>query len=176
MPQLRGLCAIALAVAALAPAALQPRSSSAGWPGLWGPSRNGEAAPAVLPSAFTELWRRPAAGGYSEISVAGDTVITMELRAGSDFVVALDAGTGRERWAVNVAPTFKGHYGSEDGPIATPAIEGGDVYAVGPHGHLLALELAGGRERWRHDLVGEFGAEIPDWGFGSSPLVTGDHL
>jgi outer membrane protein assembly factor BamB len=48
------------------------------------------------------------------------------------------------------------------------------VFAAGPHGHLLALDLASGRERWRHDLVREFGAGVPDWGFGSSPLVTGN--
>jgi outer membrane protein assembly factor BamB len=123
---------------------------------------------------LTELWRVPVAGGYSEIAIAGDTAVTMELRNGADFVVARDAATGRDRWAVRVAPTFKGHDGSEDGPIATPAIEGADVFAAGPHGHLVALDLSSGRERWRHDLAREFGAEEPDWGFGSSPLVTGD--
>ena len=98
----------------------------------------------------------------------------MELRDGADHVVARDAATGRERWTVRVAPTFKGHDGADDGPIATPAIDGGDVFAAGPHGHLVALDLASGRERWRHNLVREFGAGVPDWGFGSSPLVAGN--
>jgi outer membrane protein assembly factor BamB len=48
------------------------------------------------------------------------------------------------------------------------------VFAAGPHGHLVALDLASGRERWRHDLVRGFGAEVPDWGFASSPLVSGN--
>ena len=46
---------------------------------------------------------------------------------------------------------------SDDGPIATPAIDGGDVFATGPHGHLLALELRTGKVRWRHDLVAREG-------------------
>jgi outer membrane protein assembly factor BamB len=166
-------CALAAGAVASA-AAPAPSRSSASWPGLWGPSRNGEAvAPSAAP-VLKELWRLPVAGGYSEIAIAGDTAVTMELRNGDDFVVARDAATGRDRWAVRVAPTIKGHDGSDDGPIATPAIDGTDVFAAGPHGHLLALDLASGRERWRHDLAREFGAEEPDWGFGSSPLVTGD--
>jgi outer membrane protein assembly factor BamB len=120
------------------------------------------------------LWRRPVAGGYSEIAVAGGHAITMELRAGADFVVALDPATGREQWSTRVGPTFKGHDGSDDGPIATPAIDGAEVFAIGPHGHLIALDVATGHVRWRHDLVAEFGAAVPAYGFAASPLVEGD--
>jgi outer membrane protein assembly factor BamB len=150
-----------------------PQSAPArSWPGLWGPSRNG-IAPAwgTTVRALKELWRRPSAGGYSEIAIAGDRAVTLELRNGEDFVVAFDASSGRELWSTRIGPTYRGHGGSDDGPIATPAIDGADVFAAGPHGHLLALDLATGKERWRHDLVKEFGATIPRWGFGSSPLV-----
>jgi outer membrane protein assembly factor BamB len=146
------------------------------WPGLWGPARNGE-SPARLAAAAPvarELWRRPVAGGYSEIAVAGGHAVTMELRAGVDFVVALDPATGREQWSTRVGGTLKGHDGSDDGPIATPAIDGADVFAIGPHGHLLALDAATGTVRWRHDLVAEFGAAVPAYGFAASPLVEGD--
>jgi outer membrane protein assembly factor BamB len=40
----------------------------------------------------------------------------------------------------------------------------------------VALDAATGKERWRHDLVAEFDAEIPGWGFGSSPLVEGTRV
>jgi outer membrane protein assembly factor BamB len=160
-----------------ATASTQAPGGTAGWPGLWGPSRNAEAvAPSPAPTAFQEIWRRPSAGGYSEIAVAGDAVVSMELREGADFVIALDAATGRERWATRVAPTYKGHDGSDDGPIATPAIDRDQVFAMGPNGHLVALHLSNGRERWRHDLVREFGATIPGWGFGASPLVIEDRV
>ena len=142
------------------------------WPGLWGPSRNGEstsAAPASL-AAAKELWRRKSAGGYSEVAAADGRAVTMELRDGADFVVAFDAESGREQWAVRVGPTFKGHTGSSDGPIATPAIDRDLVFAVGPHGLLVALDATTGAERWRHDLVREFGATVPAYGFASSPL------
>jgi outer membrane protein assembly factor BamB len=144
------------------------------WPGLWGPTRNGEsasAAPASLDAA-TELWRRKSAGGYSEVAVADGRAITMELRDGADYVVAFDADTGRERWAARIGSTYKGHGGSDDGPIATPAIDRDLVFAAGPHGVLIALDAASGAERWRHDLVRDFGATLATWGFAYSPLVV----
>jgi outer membrane protein assembly factor BamB len=160
---------LTIAVGTLASGAAQSPS----WPGLWGPARNGEAATAGSAPVLKELWRVPMAGGYSEVAIAGDAAVTMELRDGIDFVVRRDAASGRERWAVRVGATYKGHDGSDDGPIATPAVDGGDVFAAGPHGQFVALDMATGRERWRHDLVKQFGAGIPDWGFGSSPLVAG---
>ena len=167
--------ALAIVVAALlasgAPGAQRQAESS--WPGLWGPARNGETRGGPeAPQLGKELWRRTVAGGYSEVAVAGGLAVTTELRSGHDFVVALDAATGREQWSARIAPTYKGHDGSDDGPIGTPAIDGGDVFATGPNGHLLALDAATGKERWRHDLVRDFGAQIPGWGFGSSPLVV----
>jgi outer membrane protein assembly factor BamB len=150
----------------------QPKPSPS-WPGLWGPARNGTSAAlrAMPPRSVKELWRHPAAGGYSEIAVAGGRAVTMELRDGVDFVVARDALSGREQWSARIGPTYKGHGGSDDGPISTPTLDGNDVFAAGPHGQLVALDVATGRERWRQDLVQAFGATVPGWGFAASPLV-----
>jgi outer membrane protein assembly factor BamB len=152
------------------------RASSPGeWPGLWGPSRNGSSTEAFAVSRGKPevLWRRPVDGGYSEIAIHAGRAFTMELRNGADFIVSLDAATGREHWRVRVGPTYRGHGGSDDGPISTPAVEGNDVFALGPHGHLIAVEVATGKERWRHDLVNAFGATAPTWGFAASPLIAG---
>lgn len=150
-------------------------SSPADWPGLWGPSRNGTASGAVGASRGEAevLWRRAVAGGYSEIVIHGGRAFTMELRDGADFIVALDAATGREHWSIRIGSTYRGHGGSDDGPISTPAVEGNDVFALGPHGHLVAVDVATGKERWRHDLVKAFSAAAPTWGFAASPLIDG---
>lgn len=59
-------------------------------------------------------------------------------------------------------------------PDRDPAVDGTDVFAVGPHGIFVALDAASGKEKCRHDLVKEFGAYAMIYGFGSSPLVEGD--
>jgi len=177
----QSLIAVRSALVLLLPAVLMSAGTASqspapgAWPGLWGPSRSGEAAgEGGAIRSLREVWRRSSAGGYSEVAVASGRAITLELRGADDFIVALDASSGRELWNARIGPTYRGHGGSDDGPIATPAIDGNDVFAIGPHGHLLAVDAATGRERWRHDLVRDFNASKPGWGFGSSPLVEGN--
>jgi outer membrane protein assembly factor BamB len=126
------------------------------------------------PAAFKELWRRKTQGGYAEVAVTPRGAFTAEAHEGQDYVLAVDPATGRERWRFSLGSTYRGHDGSHDGPIATPAVDGNDLFAVGPHGLLVGLDASTGKERWRHDLVREFGASAMIYGFGSSPLVEGD--
>ena len=145
-----------------------------GWPGLWGPARDGVApAMSAAPRGVKQMWRRPVAGGYSEVAIAGERVYTMEMRDGVDYVVAMDARTGSEQWRASIGPTYRGHEGSHDGPISTPAVQGNEVFALGPNGHLVGLDATTGKDLWRHDLVKEFNAVAPAYGFASSPLIEG---
>ena len=99
--------AVLVLIVTLSAAGHTQSPSAQSWPGLSGPARNGESpAPfAATTPVARELWRRPVTGGYSEIAVAGGHAITMELRAGADFVVALDPATGREQWSTRVGGT-----------------------------------------------------------------------
>lgn len=146
------------------------------WPGLWGASRDGNAASGVpaRPTGLREVWRRRTAGGYAEVIVGPGVLYTMEKHGTNDTVVALDPESGRERWRTTIGPSYAGHDGSHDGPIATPSLDGQQIFAMGPHGVLLALDAETGREQWRHDLVREFQAPPPLYGFGTSPLVVGN--
>jgi len=158
----------------LSPAGLAQHRPAAGWPGLWGPGRDGVATvTSAAPRGVKQMWRRPVAGGYSEVVIADDRVYTMEMRDGADYVVAMDARTGSEHWRSSIGPTYRGHEGSHDGPISTPAVQGSDVFALGPNGHLVGLDAKTGKELWRHDLVKEFNAVAPAYGFASSPLIEG---
>jgi outer membrane protein assembly factor BamB len=167
-----------LLLSAAASSAAMQNGPGAAWPGLWGSSRNGSTSmdTAPPPRAFNEIWRRKTLGGYSELVVDRGLVYTTELRGGTDHVVALDPDTGRDRWTAAIGPTYRGHDGSHDGPISTPALDGDALFVTGPHGHLVAFDAATGKERWRHDLVGEFQATPPIYGFGSSPLVDGSRV
>jgi outer membrane protein assembly factor BamB len=50
------------------------------------------------------------------------------------------------------------------------------VFTVGGSGKLLALQATGSTatKKWEHDLLTEFGAQLPRWGVAGSPLVDGD--
>lgn len=123
------------------------------------------------------LWSKPLGSGYSGLSVVGQRLVTGFSDGTSDWIVALDANSGEELWRYRMAEeTYRGHDGSDDGPVATPTIHGGLVYGLSPRGRLFALRLADGEEIWTRQLVDELGAQQPFWGFNSSPTVIGGVL
>jgi outer membrane protein assembly factor BamB len=159
-------------------AVLPPPQARADWAQLWGPHGDGRAASgAALPEApalrARELWRKPIGSGFSGVTAAGERAFTATSDAGSDHVVAFDPRTGEEAWRTRIGETYRGHDGSKDGPISTPAVDEGRVFIVGPRGLLLALDAGSGRVLWSHDLRSEYGAAEPVYGFGTSPLVVG---
>jgi len=122
------------------------------------------------------VWSKPLGSGYSGIAVVGERLVTAFSAGESDFLVALDAHSGAQRWRYRMAAAHQGHEGSDDGPIATPAVHAGRVYALTPGGRLVAVRLADGREVWSRQLVDEFGARKPYYGFNSTPTVIGEVL
>ncbi|MCP4663697.1 MAG: PQQ-binding-like beta-propeller repeat protein [bacterium] len=150
------------------------------WP-LWsGPNRNltslGNGTFDRPSFGLERLWAKTLGSGYSGIAIVGERLVTGFSNGESDFLVALDAATGEERWRYRIGDAYKGHDGSNDGPLATPTIDDGLVYGLSPRGRLFALRLDSGDERWSHDLVEELGARAPLYGFVSAPIVVGGTL
>lgn len=167
----RGCLVLPLAIAASAFASAAPGAED--WPQLWGPGATGAVeAEATGGVALRELWRRPIGSGFSGIAVSGGHGYTGESDGVSDQAIAFDVATGRTLWRAALGETYRGHDGSRDGPIATPAVSEGRVYMAGPRGVLLALDAASGRELWRRDLLAEPGLKAPFYGFGASPIVA----
>ena len=126
--------------------------------------------------AFEKGWTRPLGAAYSGILVVDGRLVTTFSDGESDYLTALDASTGAEQWRYRISETYKGHDGSDDGPLSTPAIDGGIVYGLGAWGGLFAVSLEDGNELWRRDLVADFGAVKPGYGFTTAPTVIGDLL
>jgi outer membrane protein assembly factor BamB len=60
------------------------------------------------------------------------------------------------------------------GPRATPLILDDRVILLGAFGHLHCVQRATGLPIWKKDLVNEYKASLPTWGFSGTPLVVGD--
>ena len=149
------------------------------WPQFRGPNRDGVSAETGFARAWPAeglrvVWRRPIGEGFSGISAVGDRLYTMDSDATTEYVVALEAGTGKEVWRVAAGPKLLDSMGN--GPRTTPTLDAGRVYAMGSHGRLVALNAADGAELWRVELTEAFGAKRPNWGYSGSPLVDGDLL
>ncbi|HEY7514748.1 MAG TPA: PQQ-binding-like beta-propeller repeat protein, partial [Vicinamibacteria bacterium] len=155
---------------------LAPRAME--WPSLRGPNFDGSAAAGAAfrgadGASLSVVWRSAIGPGYAAVAVAEGRAVTLFSDGAKDVVAAFDAASGKELWRHAGEETYKGHDGSFDGPIPTPAVSGGRVFALFNRGTLLGLDLATGRVLWRADVPKDIGGEKPYYGYGASPLVAG---
>jgi outer membrane protein assembly factor BamB len=121
------------------------------------------------------LWRIPLGDGYSGVSISKGRVYTLFSQGDDEFVICLDANSGKAIWRLRSDSTFKDTNGN--GPRSTPTIHEDMVYAVGGRGKLYALNVKNGKTIWQHDLKKEFNSAGPsDGGYATSPLVENDML
>ncbi len=162
-----------------APLADRGSTSTVGWPDWRGPHRNGfsQDVPRRLPSRLRLLWSRVLTGpGMSGLSVAEGCVVVADksLDDSQDIFHCLDADTGRELWRLSYPAA--GEMDFTNSPRATPVIWKGRVFLLGAFGHLHCVELHTGRVLWKRHLPTDFHAEVPSWGYSSTPLLVDGKL
>jgi outer membrane protein assembly factor BamB len=121
------------------------------------------------------LWKHPIGEGYSSFAVVGDLLVTLEQRAAGEAVVGYRASDGAEQWVVQTSELFDETQGGP-GPRTTPTIDGDRVYALGATGNLFCLNLADGKEVWRHNVLTENHLQNSMWGMTSCPLIIDDQV
>jgi len=160
---------------------LSPQALAAGqvsWTQWRGPSSGGLTSGAGLPEKAFGLqvdWTRDLGSGYSSVWPVGDKAVTMFTSGEVDVVAAFEASTGEELWRYELGAKYAGHDSSDDGPVGTPVVREGTVYALGPFGQLVALSLDDGAEKWRRDLTEE-DSLVPFYGYAAVPVVTAEHV
>ena len=82
------------------------------------------------PAAGPEVaWRIDVGAGYSSVSVSDSKLYTQWDEGEMQFLVCLDARTGKELWRQALGAAFSNYHG--DGPRSTPLIDDG----IGGYGH-----------------------------------------
>ncbi|MGL5095216.1 MAG: PQQ-binding-like beta-propeller repeat protein, partial [Planctomycetia bacterium] len=145
--------------------------------GTWrGPRLADRWAPEDLPTA----WSVPVGGGYSGLAVVDGLLYTLDRPEktdkaktpdGRERIFCLRAADGETVWSHD----YPAHYGDLDygnGPRCTPTVTGGRVYTLGAVGRVSALDAHTGKVLWSKDMVKDYGATTPTWGFAASPLLV----
>ncbi|MEN9602188.1 MAG: outer membrane protein assembly factor BamB precursor [Verrucomicrobiota bacterium] len=155
------------------------------WDQWRGPNRDGRISGAKWPAGLDEArlkkrWQLPLGPSYSGPVMNAERVfITETVDKKREQVTALRRSDGSVVWkrdwegAMSV-PFFARSNG--DWIRATPALDGDTLYVAGMRDVLVALNSTDGSERWRLDFVKRFGADLPTFGFVSSPLIDGDSV
>lgn len=195
MLQFLGCTGISLALLSIAP------TEPGQWPQWGGKNRDFIADAKDIAAVWPEegpkkIWSRPFGSGHSSIAFVDDRLygIYREPEAEviadpmgpvvetkkEEVVVALDAETGKTVWEYRyiAAPMPAGTIGAENirGPNATPLVHDGKVYAFGATGNLHCIDQKTGKPVWSHDVLAEYGAKMPGFGFASSPLIYKNSL
>ena len=127
----------------------------------------------------TELWRQEIGAGWSAVAAVGGYGVTMEQRGEQEIVSCYDLESGEIRWAHETAIRHETILGGV-GPRATPTIDRGIVFSLGPTGNLLSLDGMTGEVLWQKDVLAIVGSTAKQdntnvaWGRSTSPLVEGD--
>ncbi|TKJ36398.1 MAG: hypothetical protein CEE38_11305 [Planctomycetes bacterium B3_Pla] len=173
------------------------RTEADDWPNWRGPQHNGISNetdwigdwPAFEPAI---LWEQQVGTGFSSIAVADGRVYTMgnstrmveDPDAGGrsgvghklaevDEIFCLDPNTGEILWIhayeSDLTPNLY-----EGGPSATPTIADSNVYTFSKQGMAYCLDANDGAVLWQSDMVADYGARIPRYGFAGSPYIDGE--
>ena len=165
-----------------------PCGLAADWPTFRGAERTAVAPDTDLletwPAAGPKLiWQTPGAGrGYASPVIAGSRLYTLGdgLSTADDkdeYLTCFDRETGRQLWKTKTGQAWNEGPESWQSSRSTPTVAGDTVYVITPHGQLVACATADGREKFRLDLMAQFGGKKGDsWGYSESVLIDGDRL
>ena len=162
-----------------------PGAQAEDWPEFRGKGRLGVWRETGILDRFPDdglsvVWRTPINRGYSGPAVADGRVFVSDFArtsalAGIERAVCLDERTGEILWTHEWEANYAG-ISWDEGPRATPTVDGDRVYVQGAAGTLVALDVETGEPLWSRHYREEYGADMPIFGFSSSPLVDGERL
>jgi len=159
---------------------------AADWPYYRGPNfdgSTGETISADWAKGLQQVWKIQTPNGFSSFAVGGGLAVTQISRGGNGTVLAVDAKTGKEKWAVSLGRADYGNGGGNsgapnnkggDGPRSTPAIDGNHVYILSSDLELLCINASTGKTAWKKDIINDLGGRNIRWENAASPLIDGD--
>ena len=174
----RSLLLAVLTGCVLTPSALA-QDNSPSWTQWRGPDRNGISTETAWKpdSGGKTLWTKDVGMGYSTVSIADGRLFTQghDKEEKQDTIYCLDPLTGEEKWSHTFdAKTMA--MAHEGGTLSTPSIDGDRLYALNREGNVFCFDAATGKQQWHMNVVEEYGAKIPTWGFSMSPLILDDMI
>lgn len=154
------------------------------WPSFHGPDRTNKSTETGLLREWPDdgpklLWTLRGLGeGYSSISVGDGRIYTAGMSSNQTFVFSCDLN-GKLVWKKpngKAWSTTMSHASSYTGARSTPTYDEGIIYHLGETGRLAAFDAETGDEIWFRELLQEFDAGIPEYGYAESVLIEGDNL
>ena len=122
------------------------------------------------------VWQKTIGTGYAAPAISDGRLFHFARFGNNARLTCLNAETGAELWTCDYPTDFEDMLGYNNGPRATPVVDGPFVYTFGAEGVLQCVRVADGQMVWRIDTTKEFDVVKNFFGVGSTPLVWNDLL
>jgi outer membrane protein assembly factor BamB len=156
-----------LAVLLLATLAASTRASD--WPGLLGPTRDGQSTETGLHWNWGKTgpaiaWSIDVGSGNAGPIVQDGTLFLFHRVADEDLLIAANANTGKLLW------TFQANARGTEGPQVAPLFADGRIFTLSYGGKLHAVDAKTGAKVWMIDLMKEYSPPEGYFGVGAGLL------
>ncbi|MBI3471222.1 MAG: PQQ-like beta-propeller repeat protein [Candidatus Solibacter usitatus] len=163
------------------PKPLAPGAVAGDWTSFLGPTHNGMSPETKLLRQWPKggpalVWEMRKGTGYASPAIQGDRLVYFHRTGSEERVECLHPESGARYWTFGYLTTFEDRYGYNNGPRASPVIDGDRVYTYGAQGKLHCLKLDTGQVYWKRDLAAEFRVPQDFFGTAATPLIEGDLL
>lgn len=151
------------------------------WPCFRGPNHDGvntdttELAKDWGASGPRKLWSQELGQGYAGAAIAGGRVYVLDYdeAAQADALRCFALADGTEIWRRSYPIVIKPNHGISR---TVPSVSGRFVVSLGPKCHVMCADAVTGDQKWRIDLVKDYGATVPEWYAGQCPLIDGNRV
>jgi lipoprotein NlpI/outer membrane protein assembly factor BamB len=163
------------------PKPLAPNAVTDAWTSFLGPTHNAVSTETKLLAELPEggpplVWEMEKGVSYTSPAIQGDRLVYLHRVGDRERVECLHPETGELYWQDEYPTDFQDRYGYNNGPRASPVIDGGRVYTYGALGKLQCRELATGELLWSRDIPRDFKVPQDFFGLAATPLIEGDLL
>jgi len=163
------------------PKPLHPDAVTHDWTSFLGPIHNAVSTETHLLKDFgdsgpTLVWALDKGTSYTSPAIQGDYLVYLHRVGNTERVECLHPETGQLYWQFTYPTTFRDRYGYNNGPRASPVIDGDRVYTYGALAQLHAFDLKTGELLWKRDIADEFNVPQDFFGISNTPLIEGDLL
>ena len=121
----------------------------------------------------TVLWSVDLGEGFAGAAVLAGRVyiIDYDQQEQADAIRCLSLDDGEEIWRYSYPVKVKRNHGMSR---TVPAVTEKYIVTMGPKCHVTCLDSMTGEFHWMLDLVGDFGAVVPEWYAGQCPLIENE--
>jgi outer membrane protein assembly factor BamB len=163
------------------PPNLGTRTAGIDWPSFLGPQRNSRSPETGVTADWAAhpphiVWHGELGESYSSPSISRGRLFHFDRHGDVHRLTCLNSETGAELWKYELPADFKDMLGYNNGPRATPVVDGNRVYVMSPEGRLHCVTAAEGKPVWSLDTAKEFGVVKNFFGVGGTPIIWGDLL